>query len=149
MFTFILSFPSQSNFLKIIVYTLVSMFLFHFSFLACCNIYSTEATLLKLPLLKTQKILLLLSALDLFSVLNCTAFCLCAPCPGCLASLLLQKPLTFSWFFICLSRQTFPMSFLFWLVRVSWIFLAYLFLSPRHTPTGHFIQSLFLVTIKP
>ena len=92
MSPFILSFPSQSNFLKIVVYTLVSMFLFHFSFLACCNIYSTEATPLKLPLLKTQKILLL-SALDLFSVLNCTAFCLCAPCPGCLASLLLQSHL--------------------------------------------------------
>lgn len=87
------SFPSQSNFLKIVVYTLFPMSLFHFNFLACCNIYSTEVTPLKLLLLKTQKILLLLNALDLFSVLSWTAFYLCAPCPGCLASLLLQKPL--------------------------------------------------------
>lgn len=48
------SFPSQSNFLKIVVYTLVSMSLFHFNFLACCNIQSTEVTPLKLPLLKAQ-----------------------------------------------------------------------------------------------
>lgn len=140
------SFPLQSNFLKIVVYTLVPMSLFHFNFLACCNIYSTEVTLLKLLLLKTQKILLLLTALDLFSVLSCIALCLCTM-PWMLGLTFTSKATNSSWFFICLSRQTFPMSFLSsGLLEFPGSFWCISFLSPRHTLTGHFVQPLFLAT---